>query len=100
MRVLVPRFEGVVRAYASIHGLLDHRFTKFVQTKRVQLVATHWRELNWAFLAFRALLRRSIHRGIIGSTSQVLILEGVVLAGSPARGRWSFQSDLLALLWI
>jgi hypothetical protein len=32
MWVLVPRFEGVVRTYTCIHGLLDHRLAKFVQT--------------------------------------------------------------------
>ena len=100
MWILVPRFEGVVRTYSSIHGLLDHRFAKLVQTERVQLVATHWRQLNWALLAFRALLRRPIHGGIIGCTSKVLILEGIVLTSPPAWGRGAFQSDLLTLLWI
>ena len=69
VRVLVPRFEGVVRAYSSIHGLLDYRFTKFVQSECVQLVPTDWWELNRAFFGFGSLLRRPIHRGIIGSTS-------------------------------
>ena len=82
--VLVPRFEGVFRTYTSIHGLLDHRFSKFVQSERVQFVATYWWELNWAFLDFRALLRRPIYGSIIGSTGQVLILKGVVLTSPPA----------------
>ena len=50
--VLVPRFEGVVRTYASIHRFLDDRLAKFVQSEGVQFVATHWWQLNWTFLGF------------------------------------------------